>query len=144
MDSDSRSPASLFDDAETPSTVIADVLIPLALDIAYSYKVPPGLVVEPGDVVHVPLAARETIGVVWETRKGASASNLKAVIGQADAPPIGAKLRDFVDWVARYTLSPRGSVLRMTLRGPEIERPERIAMGVRLVGPPPERMTDGG
>ena len=63
MDSDSRSPASLFDDAETPSTVIADVLIPLALDIAYSYKVPPGLVVEPGDVVHVPFGAHPTVAI---------------------------------------------------------------------------------
>ena len=34
MCADSRSPESLFDDAETPATVIADVLIPLALDIA--------------------------------------------------------------------------------------------------------------
>ena len=142
MSSDSSSLDSLFPDSGSASAVIADVLIPLALDTAYSYTVPKGLSIKAGDVVHVPLGTRETLGVVWETRSGAAASNLKAVIGQADAPPIGAKLRDFVDWVARYTLSPRGSVLRMTLRGPEIERPERIAMGVRLVGPPPERMTD--
>ena len=103
-------------------TVIADVLIPLALDIAYSYTVPKGLEVEPGDVVHVPLAARETVGVVWETRKSAPASNLKAIIAKADAPPIQTKLREFVDWVARYTLAPRGLVLRMALRAPEIER----------------------
>ena len=122
-------------------TVIADVLIPLALDIAYSYKVPAGLLVVPGDVVHVPLAARETVGVVWETRTGVAASNLKAIIAKADAPPIRTKLREFIDWVARYTLAPRGLVLRMALRAPEIERNERIAMGVRLVGAPPVRVT---
>ena len=142
MSSDSSSLDSLFPDSASASAVIADVLIPLALDTAYSYTVPKGLQVQPGDVVHVPLGPRETLGVVWEMRSGAAASNLKAVIGRADAPPVGSKLREFVDWVARYTLSPRGSVLRMTLRGPEIERPERIAMGVRLVGPPPKRMTD--
>ncbi|MBM3636090.1 MAG: primosomal protein N' [Alphaproteobacteria bacterium] len=141
MRADSRSPESLFDDAETPSTVIVDVLIPLALDIAYSYKVPTGLTLAVGDVVHVPLAARETIGVVWETRTGAATSNLKAVIGKADAPSLRPHLREFVDWVARYTLAPRGLVLRMVLRAPEIERNERIAMGVRLVGAPPQRMT---
>jgi primosomal protein N' (replication factor Y) len=141
MCADSRSPESLFDDAETPATVIADVLIPLALDIAYSYKVPKGVTLSAGDVVHVPLAARETIGVVWETRTGAAASNLKAVIGKADASPLGSHLREFVDWVARYTLAPRGLVLRMALRAPEIERNERIAMGVRLVGAPPVRLT---
>lgn len=139
MSSDSLNLDSPFPDAA--GAVIADVLIPLALDIAYSYKVPPGLVVQPGDVVHVPLAARETIGVVWETRTGATASNLKAVIGKADAPPLGPHLREFVDWVARYTLAPRGLVLRMALRAPEIERNERIAMGVRLVGAPPARLT---
>lgn len=139
MSSDSPHLESLFPDAA--GAVIADVLIPLGLDIAYSYKVPPGLTVQPGDVVHVPLAARETIGVVWETRTGAAASNLKAVIAKADAPPIGSKLREFVDWVARYTLAPRGLVLRMALRAPEIERNERIAMGVRLVGAPPARLT---
>ena len=128
MSSDSSSLDSLFPDSGSASAVIADVLIPLALDTAYSYTVPKGLSIKAGDVVHVPLGTRETLGVVWETRSGAAASNLKAVIGQADAPPIGAKLRDFVDWVARYTLSPRGSVLRMTLRGPEIERPERIVL----------------
>jgi primosomal protein N' (replication factor Y) len=141
MSSDSRTLDSLFSESDAPAAVIADVLIPLALDIAYSYKVPPGLVVEPGDVVHVPLAARETIGVVWETRKGASASNLKAVMSKADATPLSSTLREFVDWVARYTLAPRGLVLRMALRAPEIERNERIAMGVRLVGAPPVRLT---
>ncbi|MEI6572219.1 MAG: primosomal protein N' [Alphaproteobacteria bacterium] len=141
MPSDSPPLDSLFSESDAPAAVIADVLIPLALDIAYSYKVPPGLVVEPGDVVHVPLAARETIGVVWETRKGASASNLKAVISKADATPLSSPLREFVDWVARYTLAPRGLVLRMALRAPEIERNERIAMGVRLVGAPPARLT---
>ena len=141
MSSDSPALESLFSESDTPAAVIADVLIPLALDIAYSYKVPPGLVVEPGDVVHVPLAARETIGVVWETRKGASASNLKAVMSKADATPLSSALREFVDWVARYTLAPRGLVLRMALRAPEIERNERIAMGVRLLGAPPARLT---
>jgi primosomal protein N' (replication factor Y) (superfamily II helicase) len=141
MSSDSPTLDSLFSESDAPATVIADVLIPLALDIAYSYKVPPGLVVEPGDVVHVPLAARETIGVVWKTRRGASASNLKAVMSKADATPLSSTLCEFVDWVARYTLAPRGLVLRMALRAPEIERNERIAMGVRLVGAPPARLT---
>ncbi len=40
-----------------------DVLIPLGLDQAYSYAVPAGLVLKPGDVVQVPLGPRETVGV---------------------------------------------------------------------------------
>ena len=44
---------------------VADVLIPLALDTAYSYAVPDGLALEEGDVVQVPLGTREAVGVVW-------------------------------------------------------------------------------
>ena len=41
---------------------VADVLIPLALDTAYSYAVPDGLALAEGDVVQVPLGTRETRG----------------------------------------------------------------------------------
>ena len=58
--------------------------MPLALDTAYSYAVPPGLSLRDGDVVQVPLGTRETIGVVWSLREGAG-SNLKPVTGLIDA-----------------------------------------------------------
>jgi primosomal protein N' (replication factor Y) len=44
---------------------IVDVLVPVALDRAYSDRVPAGLDLAPGDVVAVPLGARATLGVVW-------------------------------------------------------------------------------
>ncbi len=128
-------------DAGRPSR-IADVLVPLALDQAYSYSVPPHLDLREGDVVRVPLGPRETAGVVWALHDGAGGrGNLKSVIGPADAAPLSDKFRQFVDWVARYTLAPRGMVLRMALRTPEQDKPERVAIGVRLAGPPPGRLT---
>ena len=51
---------------------VADILIPLALDTAYSYAVPAGLVLAEGDIVQVPLGPRETIGVVWGLDERAS------------------------------------------------------------------------
>lgn len=127
------------------SARIADVLTIAALDTAYSYAVPAGMALQAGDVVHVPLGPRETTGVVWEIKDAAngSLSNLKKIASKADAPPLSVDLRQFVDWVARYTMSPRGSVVRMCLRGPEVDRPERVQIGVRLMGPPPKRMTPG-
>ena len=127
----------------SPRPRIADVLTPVALDKTYSYAVPAKMALSPGDVVHVPLGPRETIGVVWEIKDAASdaPSNLKSITSKADAPSLSARLSDFIDWVARYTLAPRGSVLRMTLRGPETKGSERVAMGVRLAGPPPTRVT---
>jgi len=43
---------------------IVDILVPVALDQTYSYRVPAGLELAPGDVVAVPLGARESMGVV--------------------------------------------------------------------------------
>ena len=122
--------------------MIAEILTPVALDQTYSYAVPDGLALQPGDVVQIPFGPRDTVGVVWELRpSNASASNLKSVAGLIPAPRLSAKLRKFVDWVARYTLAPRGAVLRMALRLPDADRAERIQVGVRLAGPPPGRVT---
>ena len=120
---------------------MVDVLVPVAVDTSYSYRIPPGLELRPGDFVEVPLGTRETTGVVWEVRRSPSGSNLKSVIGRRDLPPLGEGLRQFVDWVARWTLAPRGMVLRMAIRAPDHAGPETVRIGVRLAGPPPERMT---
>src|SRR5437667_306739 len=44
---------------------VVDVLVPVALDQAYSYRVPEGLELAPGDLVTVPLGARMATGVAW-------------------------------------------------------------------------------
>ncbi|KPF98767.1 primosomal protein N' [Rhodopseudomonas sp. AAP120] len=136
---DSRtSPAS-------PSAMrVVDVQVPVAVDQAYSYRVPRGLVLKPGDVVGVPLGPREVLGVVWAENPNPDPrlhNRLKDVSEKLDVPPLREELRRMVDWVATYTLSPRGQVLRMTLRMGEHLGPERQRMGVRLVGPQPQRMT---
>ena len=68
-------------------------------------------------------------------------NRLKDVSEKLDVPPLKPELRSLVDWVANYTLSARGMVLRMTLRMGENLGPERMRLGVRLVGEPPRRMT---
>ena len=66
---------------------------------------------------------------------------MKDVEEKLDIPPLKEELRKFVDWVAGYTLSPRGMVLRMCLRMGEHLGPARERIGVRLAGAPPQRMT---
>ena len=44
---------------------IVDVLVPVALDHAYSYRAPDDLALAVGDIVAVPLGPREAVGVVW-------------------------------------------------------------------------------
>jgi primosomal protein N' (replication factor Y) (superfamily II helicase) len=123
---------------------IVDVLIPVALDHAYSYRVPEDLELAPGDLVRVPLGTREYTGVVWTddaTPNPRLDNRLKDVAAKLEIPPLLPELRKFVDWVSGYTLSPRGMVARMALRMGEHLGPERLRVGVRLAGPPPARMT---
>src|SRR3954451_11706271 len=126
------------------STRVVDVLVPVALNQAYSYRVPRGMELNPGDVVCVPLGPREVIAVVWAQNHNPDPrlhNRLKDVGEKLDVPPLKDELRTLVDWVARYTLSARGMVLRMALRMGEHLGPERTRSGVRLIGPPPQRMT---
>ena len=68
-------------------------------------------------------------------------NRLKDIEQKLDAPPLRPELRSFVDWVANYTVSSRGMVLRMCLRMGEHLGAERERIGVRLAGHPPQRMT---
>ena len=123
---------------------IVDILVPVALDQTYSYRVPAGLELAPGDVVAVPLGARESMGVVWADNLDPNPrlhNRLKDVDEKLDVPPLKPELRQFVDWVSNYTLASRGMVLRMALRMGEHLGPGRERIGVRLGGPAPERMT---
>jgi primosomal protein N' (replication factor Y) len=123
---------------------VVDVLLPVALDRAYSYRVPDGLELEPGDFVTVPLGSRASTAVVWAENREPSPrldNRMKEVEAKLDMVPLKAELRRFVDWVSAYTVSPRGMVLRMILRRAEHLGPARERLGVRIGGPAPERMT---
>ena len=123
---------------------VVDVLVPVALDRAYSYRVPEQLSLAPGDIVCVPLGAREATAVVWADNPKPNPrldNRLKDVEQKLELPPLRPELRSFVDWVANYTVSSRGMVLRMCLRMGEHLGPERERVGVRLAGSPPARLT---
>src|SRR5256886_12087580 len=122
------------------STGVVDVLVPVALNQNYSYRVPRGMELKPGDVVCVPLGPREVVAVVWAENANPDPrlhNRLKDVGEKLDVPPLKEELRSLVDWVSNYTLSARGIVLRMCLRMGEHLGPERVRMGVRLIGAPP-------
>ena len=122
---------------------VVDVLVPVAVDQAYSYRMPDGLEASPGDLVTVPLGTRKATGVVWgegSARPGLD-NRLKDIAAKLDIPPLKDELRKFIDWVSGYTLNPRGTVLRMAMRMGEKLGPERGRVGVRLGSTPPKRVT---
>lgn len=106
------------------------VLVPYPVDKAYDYLVPVDMSVSDGDYVCVPLGKREIAGVVWGAAAGDVKPNkLKAIVAQYDIDLMPKVQRDFIDWVAHYTLSPKGSVLKMSLSVPAGLTPPKATRG---------------
>ena len=109
------------------------VLLPLPLAGAYDYRVRAGMDAKPGDFVRVPLGARHLAGVVWDqaTPSDVPDARLKAVAARLNVPPMPEEMRRFIDWVAAYTMSPPGAVLRMAMSVPAALEPPRPSFAVR-------------
>jgi primosomal protein N' (replication factor Y) (superfamily II helicase) len=123
------------------------VLVPLALPAPYDYLVPKGDHVEPGEFVVVPLGPVEYLAAVWRRPEGETPPKLaKKKLREIleifdDIPKLPKVSMDFAEWVAGYTLSPLGMVLRMMMSASSAFQPPAPRYGVRLDGTPPERMT---
>ena len=101
------------------------VLLQLPVEGAYDYRVPEGLTVSVGDLVEVPLGRRYDIGVVWSAGAGDLAeAKIKDVAHRLDLPRLPRALLSFIDWVANYTIQPRGVVLRMAMRSAKGLKPQ--------------------
>ncbi len=123
-------------------SAIADVLLPLALPQAYSYKVPEGMVLTAGDYVEVPLGPRAVIGVVWDVRPlVATNMKLREVSRRFDMPSMSDIHRKFVDWLAAYYLEPTGNVLRMVLRVPSVFEEAKQNIAYRAGREKPAKLT---
>lgn len=130
-----NAPLANADDAASARVAVR---VPLPLGSDYTYKVPEGWAVPPGTPVRVPVGGRSLWAAVWGPAEGpVEAKKLKEIIEVSDLPPLSQALRRFVDWVADYTLSPPGAVLRMVLSVPAALEPEAAATGVaRAAGRP--------
>ena len=136
---------SRTDAKPVPATV--PVMLPLALPAPYDYLVPKGTTVAPGTFVVAPLATVEYLGVVWHRPEGEALpaldrKKLREIVEVVDdVPPLPPVSLDFADWVARYTLSSPGMVLRMMMSASAAFAPPAPRYGVRLAGPAPDRIT---
>lgn len=113
---------------------VASVLIPLPVPEAFDYEVPDSLDLARGDQVAVPLGPRRLRGVVAEVRETTGSNRrLKAIEGRLDDPALPERTLDFLEWAARWTLSPPGEMAGVALKGLRAPppRPERR---VRRVG----------
>jgi primosomal protein N' (replication factor Y) (superfamily II helicase) len=130
---------------DVPDARRLPVLLPLPLSGAYDYQPPREVLVRPGNFVEVPLGGRRAIGVVWDGEGDGAvvAERLRPIGTVLPAPPMPQALRRFVDWVAAYTLSPPGAVLRMAMSVPAALAAPAQRAGWRATGMAPERGSEG-
>ena len=121
---------------------VVDVLLPVAIGSAYSYRVPEGMEVAVGDIVVVPLGTRHMLGCVWprtedprESPKPVDPARLKPIQRKYDVAPLRPAMIAFIRWIADYTVTPPGMVLRLALRHDESAGIARERTGVRTTLP---------
>jgi primosomal protein N' (replication factor Y) len=95
----------------------AQVLIPYPLARAYDYAIPDDMSISLGDYVVVTLGKKESLGVVWslDSDDSLDPAKLKFIQKRHDCPPMPEVQRQFIEWVAKYTMSDAGMVLKMCL-----------------------------
>ena len=131
--------------AEPARTDRVSVLLPLPLAGAYDYRVTNGMRVAIGDFVRVPLGRRRVAGVVWgPDRADVAETKLKPIAEMLTVPPLHDELRRFIGWVANYTLTAPGAVLRMTMSVPDALEPPRAVAGCEIADAGRRALTDIG
>lgn len=92
------------------------VLLPLPVGSGYDYLTPEGLSLQDGAFVEVPLGSKFAVGIVWGKGTADLPIQRMKTIGQVlPTPPLSEALRSFMDWMAAYTLTPPGAVLKMVM-----------------------------
>ena len=109
------------------------------------YRVPEGMMVEPGSIVVAPLGPRQIVGIVWEEDRLASSAvpdeRLRPLLAVLPVPPLRAELRRLIEWTAQYYIAPMAAVARMVLASGGALRGPATMTEYRLSGGAPERMT---
>ena len=106
----------------------AGVLLPLVFREPFDYHVPEGMELKRGDYVRVPFGRKSVWGVVWgQAAGGIDEKKIKTVERKAaHLPPMSKAMRALLEWVAWYTLSPLGLVLKMALPVTEALEPPKV------------------
>ena len=97
----------------TANTIVS-VLLPVPLEGTFSYLAPPEVPLEVGQLVRVSFGSRMLDGIVV-TLEGSAVPHMKWIEKTYDLPLIPTVLLDFLGWMARYTMSPEGAILKMCL-----------------------------
>ena len=128
--------------------MIADVAFDAPVDHPFSYRIPAGLAVAPGQRVWAPLRGAARLGMVVAVRDGAEAG-LKPLARPADpAPVLGPRGLELVHWIAAQSLSSVGATCGALLPPPPVPPGEDAPPGGGSPRPAPagtpELLVGGG
>ena len=128
---------------------IADVAFDAPVHHSFSYRVPDGWTVVPGQRAQAPLGGAGRVGMVVAVRDGAE-PGLKPLAQLVDAEPVLSRAQlDLVDWIAAQSLSSVGSTCAALLP-PPAGREAAGSAGLAASGavgpgaPKPELLTGAG
>jgi len=96
--------------------IFCDVALPVPLDMAFTYAIPPGMEPVIGGRVLVPFREKRLPGIVVELHDREPKVKTKKVIEALDAAPVlDGQLLKLGQWIADYYLAPLGEVFRTML-----------------------------
>ena len=115
------------------------VLLPIPLAATYDYIVPDEMTLAAGDFVLVSFGRRDLFGVVWgDGCADMPSEKLKPISYVCPVPALPDVSRQFVDWVASYTVHNAGAVLRMVMSVPDALKPPKPVIGYVRASPMPD------
>lgn len=96
-------------------THIVGVLLPLIFDEPFDYMAEKDVKI--GQYVTVPFGKSTQIGVVVIIKETSDIeiSKIKKILKYHSFLPLSSQMFDFIEWVARYNMAPRGMVLKMVM-----------------------------
>ncbi len=106
---------------------VVPILLPVALGQLYHYAVPEGMAVQAGDVVQVPFGKSTALGCVWDddATPMPDIAKIKPILAMVRPHIFTHAALQTIDWMAHYTLAPRGLFLRMGLKDEYLAMPKR-------------------
>ena len=122
---------------------VVRILFPLPFSQLFDYAVQENETVKAGMYVVAPFGPNQRVGVVWElvAENLENDHKLKSISEILPAAPMPPNMRKFIDFVANYTVTPRGKVLKLSMRSIEALKNSPTVKTYKLTGEIPQRLT---
>ena len=92
------------------------VIVSVPINKEYTYRYSKNLILNKGDIVKVPFGRRKLeLGLVYEILQQDELNypikNIKEIINKINNVKINSRMLEFIEWVSKYTLYPKGYIL---------------------------------